>query len=199
MTTTAAAPRCSITFTSNQAPLEVSFCPELCTSSQATSKFNTNTVLFLNKDDNNDRWYMSLDFYSILPWLGVGSNISKLVKPIYENTHGIVCITMMIKGYTDDISVSRHKYKVVYPQNVLFNGGSGGLSTMKDTILHREVNLIPCETYVKFVQGLLAHKYTYLCLPTSTTTKAEKTTTIPSATTPIQYLSATIFYDNRLR
>ena len=85
--------------------------------------------------------------------------MSALVKEIYETTHGIVCITMMDKGYADNIATNMHKYKAVYPNNVLA-GSSGHIN---DTILYEEAYRVLPETYGEFVEGSLA-KNTHTCI-----------------------------------
>ena len=155
-------PRC-ITFTSNQAPHEVSFCPQSWTTSPLPSRFDTknNAVLFPNNTDGDDsRWYVSLDSYSLTLRLDIGTPVSALVKEIYKMTHGIVCITMMDKGYADNIATNTNKYEAVYPKNVLV-GSSGHIY---DTILYEEAYRVMPETYGEFVEGSLAHKYTYMHL-----------------------------------
>ena len=163
MTTT---PRC-ITFTTNQAPHEVSFCPQSWTTSPPPSRFDTekNAVLFPNNTDggDDDKWYIALDSYSLTLRLDLATNpMPALDKEIFETTHGIVCITMMDKGYADNIATNTNKYEAVYPTNVL----AGSSAHIYDTILHEEAYRVPRETYGQFVEGSLAHKYTYMHLPT---------------------------------
>ena len=165
MTTT---PRC-ITFTTNQAPHEVSFCPQSWTTSPPPSRFDTekNAVLFPNNTDGEDKWYIALDSYSLTLRLDLSTTPTPaLDKEILETTHGIVCITMMDKGYADNIATNTNKYEAVYPNNVL----AGSSAHIYDTILHEEAYRVPAETYGKFVEGSLAHRYTYMHLPTPTTT-----------------------------
>ena len=85
-----------------------------------------------------------------------------LDKEILETTHGIVCITMMDKGYADNIATNTNKYEAVYPSNVL----AGSSAHIYDTILYEEAYRVPPETYGEFEEGSLAHKYTYMHLPT---------------------------------
>ena len=160
-------PRC-IMFTSNQAPHEVSFCPQSWTTSPPPSRFDTeqNAILFPTNTDGNDRWYISLESYSLTLQLDVGASISALVKEIYETTHGIVCITLMDKGYVDNIATNSNKYEAVYPKNVL----AGSSAHIHDTILYEEAYRVLPETYGEFVEGSLAHKYTYMHVPSSDTT-----------------------------
>ena len=162
-------PRC-ITFTSNQAPHEVSFCPQSWTTTPPPSRFDTETNAILFPKDE-DRWYVSLDSYSLTLRLDIGTPISALVKEIYETTHGIVCITMMDKGYADNIATNTNKYEAVYPKNVL--AGSSG--HVYDTILYEEAYQVMPETYREFVEGSLAHKYTYVHLPSRSAETDSKT------------------------
>ena len=125
-------PRC-LTFTTNQAPHEVSFCPRSWTSTESPpSTLNTseNAILFPTEDFDlsGDRWYVSLDSYSITLRLPLGGVIPPLARQIWETTNGIVCITMMDKGQAEDISLNGNKYEAVYPKNVL-SYGSGSSST----------------------------------------------------------------------
>ena len=172
MMTPTSTPRC-ITFTSNQAPHEVSFCPQSWTTSPPPSRFGTerNAVLFPNNTDGDDRWYISLDSYSLTLRLDIGSSISAMVKEIYETTHGIVCITMMDKGYADNIATNTNKYEAVYPKNVL----AGSSAHIYDTILYEEAYWVLPETYGEFVEGSLAHKYTYMHLPSHSSDTNNKT------------------------
>ena len=80
-------------------------------------------------------------------------------------THGIVCITMMDKGYADNIATNTNKYEAVYPKNVLV-GSSGHIH---GTILYEEAYRVMPETYGEFVEGSSAYKYTYMHLPTRST------------------------------
>ena len=103
---------------------------------------------------------------------------------------------MMDKGYGDDTPINRNECKALYPQNVL-NGG-GGLSVIKDTILHEEVYRILHETYAEFIQGPLVQKYTYLYLPT--TAEEDKTPTIAPTPYHVFYpppTSLTTDYDKK--
>ena len=99
-----------------------------------------------------------------------------MTSQIYETVHGIVFITMMDKGEAEDISLNGNKYEAVYPQNVIsydeVSGSSttGGFTIIKDTRLHEEAYHVTTETYTQFVEGLLAHQYAYLKLPTKLTT-----------------------------
>ena len=185
MMTPTTTPRC-ITFTSNQAPHEVSFCPQSWTTSPPPSRFDTekNAVLFPNNTDGDDKWYVSLDSYSLTLRLDIGSfSVSALVKEIYETTHGIVCITMMDKGHADNIATNTNKYEAVYPKNVL----AGSSAHIYDTILYEEAYRVLPETYGDFVEGSLAHKYTYMHLPSHSSDTNNKTHPIfypiPSLTT----------------
>ena len=170
----ATTPRC-ITFTSNQAPHEVSFCLQSWTTTPPPSRFDTekNAILFRKTGDSGskDRWYVSLDSYSLTLRLDIGTPVSALVKEIYETTHGIVCITMMDKGYVDNVATNTNKYEAVYPKNAL--AGSSG--HIYDTILYEEAYRVMPETYGEFVEGSLEHKYTYMHLPTKSTDKNNKT------------------------
>ena len=162
-------PRC-ITFTSNQAPHEVSFCPQSWTSSPPPSRFdiNTNAILFPSNEDSNDtadRWYVSLDSYSLTLRLDMSTSSSALDKEIFETTHGIVCITMMDKGYADNIATNTNKYEAVYPKNVL----EGSSAHIYDTILYEEAYRVLPDTYGEYMEGSLAHKYTYMHLPARST------------------------------
>ena len=132
-----------------------------------------NAILFPNSGDSGseDRWYVSLESYSLTLRLDIGTSISALVKEIYETTHGIVCITMMDKGYADNIATNTNKYEAVYPKNVL--AGSSG--HIYDTILYEEAYRVMPETYGEFVEGSLARKYTYMDLPTKSTDTNNKT------------------------
>ena len=123
-----------------------------------------NAILFPKNNDGGaeDRWYVSLDSYSLTLRLDIGTPVSSLVKEIYETTHGIVCITMMDKGYEDNIAMNTNKYKAVYPKNIL--AGSGG--HIYNTILYKEVYRVMPETYGEFVAGSMSHKYMYMHLPT---------------------------------
>ena len=172
MASPATVPRC-ITFTSIQAPHEVSFCPQSWTTSPPPSRFDTetNAILFPSNTDGDDRWYISLESYSLTLRLDVGASISALVKEIYETTHGIVCITMMDKGYADNITTNSNKYEAVYPKNVL----AGSSAHIYDTILYEEAYRVLPETYGEFVEGSLAHKYTYMHLPSSSDTTKNNT------------------------
>ena len=162
-------PRC-ITFTSNQAPHEVSFCPQSWTTSPPPSRFDTeqNAVLFpSNTDSGDDKWYIALDSYSLTLRLDLSTTpMPALDKEILETTHGIVCITMMDKGYADNIATNTNKYEAVYPSNVL----AGTSAHIYDTILYEEAYRVPRETYGQFVEGSLPHKYTYMHLPTTRST-----------------------------
>ena len=163
---TTTTPRC-ITFTSNQAPHEVSFCPQSwTTTSPPPSRFDTekNAVLFPNNtDDGDDKWYIALDSYSLTLRLDLATTPTPaLDKEILETTHGIVCVTMMDKGYADNIATNTNKYEAVYPKNVL----AGSSAHIYDTILYEEAYKVPLETYKQFVEGSLPHKYTYMHLPT---------------------------------
>ena len=162
----ATTPRC-ITFTSNQAPHKVSFCPQSWTTTPPPPRFDTekNAILFPNNTDSNDSWYVSLDSYSLTLRLDIGTQVSALVKEIYEMTHGIVCITMMDKEYANNIAMNTNKYEAVYPKNVLV-GSSGHIY---NTILYEEAYRVMPETYGEFVEGSLSHKYTYMHLPTRST------------------------------
>ena len=166
MPTSTTPPRC-ITFTSNQAPHEVSFCPQSWTTSPPPSRFDTeeNAVLFPNNTDSggDDKWYIALDSYSLTLRLDLATTPTPaLDKEILETTHGIVCITMMDKGYADNIATNTNKYEAVYPNNVL----AGSSAHIHDTILYEEAYRVPPETYGEFEEGSLAHKYTYMHLPT---------------------------------
>ena len=168
MMPTSTTPRC-ITFTSNQAPHEVSFCPQSWTTSPPPSRFDTdkNAVLFPNHTDGDDTWYVTLDSYSVTLRLDLSSTPTPaLDKEILETTHGIVRITMMDKGYADNIATNTNKYEAVYPNNVL----AGSSAHIYDTILYEEAYRVPRETYGEFVEGSLAHKCTYMHLPTRSTT-----------------------------
>ena len=167
-------PRC-ITFTSNQAPHEVSFCPQSWTTSPPPSRFDTekNAVLFPNNSDGDDKWYVALDSYSLTLRLDLATTPTPaLDKEILETTHGIVCITMMDKGYADNIATNTNKYEAVYPNNVL----AGSSAHIYDTILYEEAYRVPPETYGEFVEGSLAHKYTYMHLPTRSADDANNKT-----------------------
>ena len=109
-----------------------------------------------------DRWYVSLESYSLTLRLDMGTSTSTLAKEIFETTHGIICITMMDIGYADNIATNTNKYEAVYPKNVL----SGSSVHIYDTILYEEAYRVMPETYGEFVEGSLAHKYTYMHLPT---------------------------------
>ena len=129
-------PRC-ITFTSTQAPHEVSFCPQSWTTSPPPSRFDIdkNAVLFPNISDGDDKWYVALDSYSLTLRLDLATTPTPaLDKEILETTHGIVSITMMDKGYADNIATNTNKYEAVYPNNVL----AGTSAHIYDTILHEE-------------------------------------------------------------
>ena len=174
---TTTTPRC-ITFTSNQAPHEVSFCPQSWTTSPPPSRFDTekNAVLFPNNTDGDDKWYIALDSYSLTLRLDLATTpMPALDKEILETTHGIVCITMMDKGYADNIATNTNKYEAVYPNNVL----AGSSAHIYDTILHEEAYRVPRETYKQFVEGSLAHKYTYMHLPTRSADDANNKTHHP--------------------
>ena len=164
-TSTTPPPRC-ITFTSNQAPHEVSFCPQSWTTSPPPSRFDIekNAVLFPNNTDSgDDKWYIALDSYSLTLRLDLATiPTPALDKEILETTHGIVCITMMDKGYADNIATNTNKYEAVYPNNVL----AGSSAHIYDTILYEEAYRVAPETYGEFEEGSLAHKYTYMHLPT---------------------------------
>ena len=163
----ATTPHC-IAFTSNQAPHKVRFCPQSWRTTPPPSRFDTekNAILFPKSGDSGeDRWYVSLDSYSLTLRLDIGTPVSALVKDIYETTHGIVCIKMMDKGYADNIATNANKYEAVYPKNVL--AGSSG--HIYDTILYEEAHRIMPETYGEFVEGSMSHKYTYMHLPTRST------------------------------
>ena len=168
MMTTTTTPRC-ITFTSNQAPHEVSFCPQSWTISPPPSRFDTerNAVLFPNNTaDENDKWYIALDSYSLTLRLDLATTpMPALDKEILETTHGIVCITMMDKGNADNITTNTNKYEAVYPSNVL----AGSSAHIYDTILYEEAYKVPKETFGQFVEGSLTHRYTYMHLPTQST------------------------------
>ena len=134
-------PRC-ITFTSNQAPHEVSFCPQSWTTSPPPSRFDTdkNAVPFPNNTDGDNNWYVALDSYSLTLRLNLSSTPTPaLDKEILETTHGIVCITMMDKGYADNIATNTNKYEAVYPNNVL----AGSSAHIYDTILYEEAYRVP--------------------------------------------------------
>ena len=168
---TTTTPRC-ITFTSNQAPHEVSFCPQSWTTSPPPSRFDTdnNAVLFPNNTDVDDKWYIALDSYSLTLRLDFSTTpMPALDKEILETTHGIVCITMMDKGYADNIATNTNKYEAVYPNNVL----AGTSAHIYDTVLYEEAYRVPRETYGQFVEGSLAHRYTYMHLPTTRSTNSK--------------------------
>ena len=175
MPTSTTPPRC-ITFTSNQALHEVSFCPQSWTTSPPQSRFDTdkNAVLFPNNiDGGDDNWYVALDSYSLTLRLDLSTTpMPALDKDILETTHGIVCITMMDKGYADNIATNTNKYEAVYPNNVL----AGSSAHIYDTILYEEAYRVPPETYGEFEEGSLAHKYTYMHLPTRSTTDTNNKT-----------------------
>ena len=169
-------PRC-LTFTTNQAPHQVSFCPRSWTSTDSPpSTLNTseNAILFPTEDFDlsGDRWYVFMDSYSVTLRLPLGGVIPPLAQQIWECTNGIVCITMMDKGRAEDISLNGNKYEAVYPKNVLSYGSSsstttsGGYTIIKDTILHEEAYHVTKDTYATFVEGPVAHHYAYLTLPT---------------------------------
>ena len=169
-------PRC-LTFTTNQAPHQVSFCPRSWTSTDSPpSTLNTseNAILFPTEDFDlsGDRWYVFMDSYSVTLRLPLGGVIPPLAQQIWECTNGIVCITMMDKGQAEDISLNGNKYEAVYPKNVLsYGSGSssttiGGYTIIKDTILHEEAYHVTTDTYATFVKGPVAHHYAYLTLPT---------------------------------
>ena len=169
-------PQC-LTFTTNQAPHQVSFCPRSWTSTESppsTLTTSENAILFPTDDFDvtGDRWYVSLDSYSLTLRLPVGGVIPPLAQQIWETTNGIVCITMMDKGQAEDISLNGNKYEAVYPKNVLSYGSgsssttSGGYTIIKDTILHEEAYHVTTGTYATFVEGPVAHRYAYLTLPT---------------------------------
>ena len=108
-------PRC-LTFTTNQAPHQVSFCPRSWMSTESPpSTLNTseNAILFPVEDFNltGDRWYVSLDSYSVTLRLPVGDVITPLAQKIWETTNGIECITMMDKQQAEDISLNGNKYE----------------------------------------------------------------------------------------
>ena len=162
------------------------FCPRSWTSTDSPpSTLNTseNAILFPTEDFDltGDRWYVSLDSYSVTLRLPMGSRITPLSQQILETTNGIVCITMMNKGQAEDISLNGNKYEAVYPTNVLSYGSgsstttSGGYTVIKDTILHEEAYHVTTDTYAAFEEGPLVHQYAYLTLPTD----HKSTTPIP--------------------
>ena len=104
---------------------------------------------------------------------------------------------MMDKGYADNIATNTNKYETVNPKNVLV-GSSGHIY---DTILYEEAYRVMLEMYGEFVEGSLAHKYTYMHLLTrSANTNNKKHPifyTIPPLTT--DYDRKTVFINAYLK